>query len=147
MKTLTAEWVAKAEGDFATMQRERRVRKNPNYDGVCFHAQQCVEKYLKAILQDSDLPIEKTHDLTVLLSMVVPVAPLLESFRETMNRLGNFAVVFRYPGDFATKEDATVACTLCSSVRDEIRTHLGCTGADKTKRVVGEKSVSARKSV
>ena len=40
MKPLTAEWIAKAEGDFALMEREGRVRKNPSYDGVCFHAQQ-----------------------------------------------------------------------------------------------------------
>jgi HEPN domain-containing protein len=36
-------------GDFATVEREVRARKNPNYDGVCFHAQQCAEKYLKAL--------------------------------------------------------------------------------------------------
>jgi HEPN domain-containing protein len=43
MKPLTQEWVKKAEGDFATAERELRARKNPNYDAVCFHAQQCVE--------------------------------------------------------------------------------------------------------
>ncbi|MEL6262202.1 MAG: HEPN domain-containing protein [Cyanobacteria bacterium J06626_6] len=37
--------------DFATAQRELDVTKNANYDAVCFHAQQCVEKYLKANLQ------------------------------------------------------------------------------------------------
>jgi HEPN domain-containing protein len=40
MKPITAEWIGKAEGDFATVEREARARKNPNYDGVCFHAQQ-----------------------------------------------------------------------------------------------------------
>jgi HEPN domain-containing protein len=50
MKPMTAEWVAKAEGDFAMVERESHARKNPNYDGVCFHAQQCAEKYLKARL-------------------------------------------------------------------------------------------------
>lgn len=41
------EWVEKAEGDFCTALREYRARKNRNHDAVCFHAQQCVEKYLK----------------------------------------------------------------------------------------------------
>jgi HEPN domain-containing protein len=50
MKPLTREWIDKAEGDFATARREIRIRKAPNYDAVCFHAQQCVEKYLKARL-------------------------------------------------------------------------------------------------
>ena len=56
MKPLTAEWVEKADADFATASREMRVRKAPNFDAVCFHAQQCAEKYLKAILQEVDLP-------------------------------------------------------------------------------------------
>ena len=41
MNPKTQEWIDKAEGDWATMIREYRVRKNPNYDAVCFHAQQC----------------------------------------------------------------------------------------------------------
>ncbi len=49
MKPITAEWVSKAEGDFATVEREARARNNPNCDGVCFHAQQSAEKYLKAL--------------------------------------------------------------------------------------------------
>jgi HEPN domain-containing protein len=50
MNPLTVEWVDKAEGDMATAKRELRARKQPNYDATCFHAQQCVEKYLKALL-------------------------------------------------------------------------------------------------
>ena len=38
MKPIAAEWVAKAEGDFAILERECRARKNPSYDGACFHA-------------------------------------------------------------------------------------------------------------
>jgi hypothetical protein len=39
MNPAVAEWVSKAEGDFLTAGRELRVRKVPNYDVVCFHAQ------------------------------------------------------------------------------------------------------------
>ena len=45
MNDLTIEWVQKAEGDYETTLRESRVRRNPNYDAVCFHAQQTAEKY------------------------------------------------------------------------------------------------------
>lgn len=48
MKPLTAEWVAKAEGDLASANRELRARTHRNYDAACFHAQQCAETYLKA---------------------------------------------------------------------------------------------------
>lgn len=40
MKPLTAEWAAKAEGDFATAQREASAQSAPNYDAACFHALQ-----------------------------------------------------------------------------------------------------------
>jgi hypothetical protein len=50
MKPLTQEWIEKAEGDFRTARRELQAKRLPNYDAVCFHAQQCAEKYLKARL-------------------------------------------------------------------------------------------------
>jgi len=59
MNTVAAKWVQKAEADFYTAPREWRVRKNRNHDAVCFHAQQCIEKYLKAVLQKHQLPSQK----------------------------------------------------------------------------------------
>lgn len=47
MNEVVGEWVAKAEGDFATAWRELAATESPNYDAVCFHAQQCAEKYFK----------------------------------------------------------------------------------------------------
>ena len=67
MNPLTSEWVTKAEGDFATAGRELRARKAPNYDAACFHAQQCAEKYLKALLQEANMPSGRTHNLIALL--------------------------------------------------------------------------------
>ncbi len=75
MKPLTQEWVIKAEGDFITATRELAVEKDPNYDAVCFHAQQCAEKYLKACLQEEDSPSGKTHNLTDLLDQLLPFEP------------------------------------------------------------------------
>ena len=60
MRALTTEWVEKAEGDYATAGREIRARRRPNYDAVCFHAQQTAEKYLKAFLQENDVAFPKT---------------------------------------------------------------------------------------
>ena len=61
MNPLTREWIEKAEGDFHTAGRELRARKNPNYEAACFHAQQCAEKYLKAILQEQSITLGRTH--------------------------------------------------------------------------------------
>jgi len=48
MNELVNEWLRKAEGDFNSALREYRARKFPNYDASGFHAQQCIEKYIKA---------------------------------------------------------------------------------------------------
>lgn len=55
MQPLGSEWVRKAEGDYATAERELRARKAPHFDAPCFHAQQCAEKNLKACLQEAGL--------------------------------------------------------------------------------------------
>ena len=125
MKQLTHEWVEKAEGDFRTASREWRVRKAPNYDAVCFHAQQCIEKYLKARLQNADIPVEKTHNLITLLDMALSLDPLWETCRNELAVLSASAVAFRYPGDAADKETAREAIAICRKLRDQIRRSLG----------------------
>jgi HEPN domain-containing protein len=40
-------------------QPELRARRAPNYDAACFHAQQCAEKYLKALLQEKEIEFGK----------------------------------------------------------------------------------------
>ncbi len=43
MTPLTREWVNKAENDFNSAKRLSLARKMPDFDGSCFHAQQCAE--------------------------------------------------------------------------------------------------------
>ncbi len=76
MLPITQEWVDKAEGDWAVLNREIQVQNMPNYDLVCFLAQQCAEKYLKARLQEDSVAFPKTHDLTLLLTLALPAQPL-----------------------------------------------------------------------
>lgn len=87
MNPATDEWVSKAEGDFITAGRELRVRKSPNYDAVCFHAQQCAEKYLKAVLQESDKRIPKIHFLLELLAMILKFDPSYEFLKADLEIL------------------------------------------------------------
>ncbi len=124
MKRTTSEWIDKAEGDFSTMMRESRVRKNPNYDAVCFHAQQCVEKYLKARLCEAGISFGKIHDLVALLDKVISIEPLWESFRETLAYISGYAVSFRYPGEMADHEAAIDSSQRCRVFRDSARSSL-----------------------
>jgi HEPN domain-containing protein len=71
MKPITSEWVSKAEGDFVMMERESRARRDPNHDGISFHAQQCAEKYLKARPCEGGLESARIHDLVALLEQTL----------------------------------------------------------------------------
>lgn len=122
MKPITREWIDKAEADFATMERESRVRKNPSYDSVCFHAQQCAEKYLKARLSEAGLGFPRIHDLTVLLNLAVAVEPTWELSRVDLAYISDFAVAFRYPGESADRESALGARQRCRAFRSVART-------------------------
>ncbi len=107
------------------VERELRARKNPSYDGVCFHAQQCAEKYLKARLSEGGLSSAKIHDLVALLEQVLAVEPVWESFREDLAFLSDFAVAFRYPGESADRESALDARRRCRRFRHDARQTLG----------------------
>lgn len=106
------------------MEREARVRNNPSYDGVCFHAQQCAEKYLKARLSEADIAFTKTHSLVALLDEALHVEPLWETYREHLAYLGVYAVKFRYPGESADKTQALEARKFCRYFRRAAREAL-----------------------
>ena len=120
-----AEWIAKAEADWATAQREFRVRRRTNFDAVCFHSQQRVEKYLKARLIKSDINFPKTHDLVALLALVQKVEPLWQPWKDSLAKLTYYAVSVRYPGESAERADAAEALKIAKLRRAEIRWNFG----------------------
>ncbi len=125
MKAATRDWIAKAEGDFQAATALARLRKAPLHDQVCFHCQQCAEKYLKARLEEAGLHYPKTHDLEVLLNLILQNEPLWTALSPALKSLSGFAVEFRYPGNSATPDDAAQALKDVKSIRKEIRQALG----------------------
>ena len=123
MKLETGEWVRKAEGDYQVAAREMLASK-PIYDAVCFHAQQCVEKYMKALLVENDIPFPKTHDLIVLLDLCVGLIPELVTQRSRLAALSTYAIVFRYPGEEAIAQDAVEAQNTMNETCSLLRTAL-----------------------
>ena len=124
MKPLTREWVSKAEGDYATASREMRARRSPNYDAACFHAQQCVEKYLKALLQEYSMPFGRTHNLEALLMPLLGHFPEWSAMRPGLRELAAYAVETRYPGESSDKEMARQALAQCRRARTQMRAAL-----------------------
>ncbi|HEY6231493.1 MAG TPA: HEPN domain-containing protein [Pyrinomonadaceae bacterium] len=125
MKPITREWINKAEGDWTAANLLVRARRKTNYDAVCFHAQQCAEKYFKARLEEAGIAAGKTHDLVKLLTLILPIESSWAILREHLIVLTDFAVDYRYPGSSATKADAKDAFQRCTNVRIVIRRSFG----------------------
>ncbi len=117
-------WVEKAEEDFA-LAKSALQRKKPLLTGVCFHAQQCAEKYMKALLVSKNAIFPKTHDLLMLNNLCSQAGTLLEIDPKLLNTLTDYAVRTRYPGEGPTLEDAKEAMEITKSIRSFARRFLG----------------------
>ncbi len=116
------EWVAKAEGDFNVAQREFRREADRNLDAVCFHAHQCVEKLMKAVLVAHGVAPEYTHNLIYLDGCMKKVVECWDSDAEEMSWLTRAGIAFRYPGEWATDAHATKAMAICTRLREALLT-------------------------
>lgn len=65
---------------------------------VCFHAQQAVEKAIKAVLVLRSIPFGKTHDL-IALRQLLPENVDVGMTDDALAELSEWAVQPRYPGD------------------------------------------------
>jgi len=117
MNRTIREWVEKANGDYNVAGRELNVPENPNYDAICFHAQQCVEKLMKAVLILHGNTPRKTHDLVELDRSLGLVCEEWDWSLAELRFLSLSAVTFRYPGDFADSDDAHRAFDICTRMR------------------------------
>lgn len=63
---------------------------------VCFHAQQAVEKSLKAVLFLHEIEFERTHDLVRLARLLGTQGIVLPTREDRLRRLNPFSVTFRY---------------------------------------------------
>jgi|SRR5437899_10646937 len=125
MKPATREWVRCAEEDFDVAAALMRRRTKTAANSIGFHCQQCIEKYLKARLEEAGTGVPKTHDLMVLLQLLLPLEPMWASFAPALRRLNDYAVKFRYPGHAATRQDARQAVKASRSIRGDVRLSLG----------------------
>ena len=111
------QWLEKARHDLFTARHVLDVPDGPT-DTPCFHAQQVVEKVLKAILTASGVRFQPVHDLMPLLEQAVSRAPELQRFREVCAQLSEYAVAVRYPGetDDPGREEAAEAVNAAQEI-------------------------------
>lgn len=96
-----ADWLRRARSDLslASVTLPRDVL----YNELCFHAQQAVEKSIKAVLVHYGIEFRKVHDIDYLMTML-PQEVSVPPDAEEIVGLTSYAVMFRYPGDY---EDVT----------------------------------------
>ena len=114
MRPLAEEWRRKADEDFAVAERELAAAP-PAFAAVCFHAQQAVEKYLKALLAAAGKPAPKTHDLNYLLKLLGEEGKPFAALAVDLAVLSLAAVEVRYPGVDPDKKRAQAAVATMQS--------------------------------
>jgi len=124
MNADTSEWIFKAENDFDMSHLAMSGKDEPILDGVCFHSQQCAEKYLKAFLQEHGVDIPRTHFFAPLLELCLQFEADFEVLRPDLDRMEGYGTAVRYPGTKVTLEMANSALLIASRVRSFIRQKL-----------------------
>ena len=120
MNGTVSEWIEKADSDYRVCARELAVREGASPDAICFHAQQCIEKLMKALLAHHRTKPPLTHNLTHLAELVAPLDPTVSWPVEELRFLTRVGAGFRYPGESADREDATKAMAICTRLREAL---------------------------
>lgn len=117
-------WVERAEEDYEVARASLR-RKHPLAHSACFHAQQCAEKYLKAVLVSRGVAFARIHDLVLLQNMCESSGALIQVDPKQLTTLSDYAVRVRYPGDDPSPDEARDAVEISKTVRNLARVFLG----------------------
>lgn len=128
MKRKTREWIEFAKRD---LMASKELKDNKYLTHIsCFHAQQGVEKILKAVLEENDILIPKVHDLIKLNNLVKNVLDIkLEG--EHLKKLNEIYAESRYPSDigflpsgFPNTEEANEMYNLARGIFENVVTFL-----------------------
>ena len=119
------QWVVKADGDLKAAEHLLTLNDDCPTEVVCFHAQQGVEKYIKALLTLLDIDSPKSHDLGELLKLLPQDKNIPLTIHEA-EELTDYAVSARYPDDneLISILEATQACEIAKRVSSAVRTYL-----------------------
>ena len=123
-RKLVEEWIDKAEEDFESAIYLAKKDKKAVPDSVCFHCQQCIEKYLKAFLISNDIEPPEIHDLQRLKTICGKLDESFEEVSGELDILNAYAVNFRYPGEAASLEEANEAVLVMRRLHKFIRDRL-----------------------
>lgn len=97
-RQLVRNWLTKAQRDFGTA-RKAGAEPEPYFDTGIYHCQPAVEKALKGFLAFHDQPLEKTHDLRLLVTQATIFEKGFAEWMATAIELTPYATAYRYPSE------------------------------------------------
>lgn len=116
-----ARWLANAVADLALAKAP--LPEGGMYEHLCFHAQQSVEKSLKAVLLSQAISFPFTHNIQGLLDLLPAVLAVSPEVYDAVV-LTPYAVLTRYPGEMepVTEDDYLEAVKLAEATLQWART-------------------------
>lgn len=111
-----ADWLRHARSDLA-LAKSLPADTDVLPETLCFHAQQSVEKAIKAVLVHRGVPFPKTHNIGVLLELL-PLQLSRDAVLGEAALLTDYAVSSRYPGEAedVTEEELSTAVGIAERV-------------------------------
>ena len=92
------QWLSKADEDLLAAKQLLSTQNGRLHGIVCYHAQQCAEKSVKAVLTEKGIDFTKTHDIGEL-AAALPEDTDMGISAEDQDLLTDYATTARYPGD------------------------------------------------
>jgi len=113
-------WIIKAENDLK-IGKDEILTNNPATDAICFHMQQCVEKYLKIFLLYNKKTFRKTHNIAELIYLCSQIDDEFKYLSKLgATELTSYAIEIRYGDDFymPTIDEAKEAIEIAEKTKE-----------------------------
>lgn len=123
MTQVIQEWLKRSEEDWQIANLLIQSDLD-SYGSICFHAQQCIEKLMKALLIQVEVVPPYSHDLLTLDRMLSSNYPNWQVNTQDLAFLTQYAVAARYPGLDVDRKDALDCISKCAKLRSTALTFL-----------------------
>lgn len=118
------QWIEYAEEDLRLAKYALNIKSSCPYKLIAYHAQQCAEKYLKALLALKKVDFPYTHNIALLIELCSPHAHWRKELQGA-EILTPYAITARYPGKYrVAKKDAVQAVEIAANVKKIVRKAL-----------------------
>ncbi|UCF84377.1 MAG: HEPN domain-containing protein [Desulfobacteraceae bacterium] len=134
MKEGTKSWIAFADRD---LEAAKSLLENEYIANiVLFHCQQCIEKCLKAILEEHEIQVPKIHSVVRLFGVITENIELeFKIDEDALNLVDDIYIDTRYPSGlgllpsgFPSKEEAAEVLKIAKNIYDNVLLYLGREG-------------------